>query len=63
MDPDAALAELRAAIEALKASMRDGASVDYDMSEAADAVIVKHEALDGWLSRGGSIPRAWRQHG
>ena len=62
MDPDVALAELRAAIEELKAGMREEASV-WDLSDAADKVIVKQEALDSWLSRGGFLPRAWRQHG
>lgn len=63
MDPDEALRRLRAAIEALKVAMRDGASCDYDLGETADEVIVKFEVLDGWLSRGGFVPKAWSKDG
>jgi len=57
MDPNAALAEIRALI----GIARVGAAASYDLeltsvvAELADAV----EALDGWLASGGFRPDAW----
>lgn len=54
MDPDAALDDLRAAMDAL------------DTDEPADPAVVgdataAFAALDEWLSAGGFSPSAWRR--
>lgn len=50
MDPDKALAELREALQELA-----------NDPDAWEDVIEKFEALDGWLSKGGFLPKAWRE--
>lgn len=64
MDPNAALAELRAAMRQLENSRQLlGKEADLDALwkaiVAADRLAESVEALDGWLSRGGFLPDAW----
>ena len=54
MDPDAALAQMRGAIETLWAAKSSVAA-----TAAADHVAEYAAALDQWLSRGGFLPAAW----
>lgn len=54
MDPDAALINLRAAINAALIEQ----SPDHD---SVDAIAEHFEALDGWLSRGGFLPSDWHR--
>ena len=58
MDPDTCLEELRKAIESAKVEISKG--FDGDLGDDVDTIIVKFEALDGWLSAGGFRPKAWR---
>ena len=60
MDPDVALAEIRAAIALAREGLEKGTPVGnalafQHLSRAADAM----EALDGWLSNGGFLPKVW----
>ena len=57
MDPNAAYANFRTALSAYQAAQDadNGAAMaaaSVDLAEASDA-------LDTWLSRGGSLPKAW----
>lgn len=58
MDPDANLAEQRR----LAAALRDEARTRShdDLARKAQRLAELVEALDGWMSRGGFAPRAWR---
>jgi hypothetical protein len=58
MDPDAALARLRAAVIAW-AKARESNSQEAGWEAAHDAIQAM-VALDGWLSTGGFLPTAWR---
>ena len=61
MDPNATLAEIRRLRLALTEAA-DGDSNDDEIElgqELADAF----ELLDGWLSNGGFLPRAWQPKG
>jgi hypothetical protein len=58
MDPDAALAQLRAAVIAWIKAQESGA--DEAGTEAASDAIHAIVALDAWLSTGGFLPTAWR---
>jgi hypothetical protein len=61
MDPNAALTNLRAAQVAFQ-QLADGG--DYSEGELLDAGIELADAvevLDGWLSRGGFLPDAWKR--
>lgn len=51
MDPDAALSNLRNAIKQFHGGDRS----------AADRLAEAAEALDGWMSRGGFPPKAWKR--
>lgn len=62
MDPDEALAALRAAIEEYG---NEGYRDDVETEAAASAMVVasileKFEALDEWMSKGGFPPAAWK---
>ena len=63
MDPDEALAEIRDAL----AVYYGGQSVSEHLAgvdrqeEAARVLAERFEALDGWLSKGGFLPWAWRR--
>jgi len=58
MDPDAALARLRAAVIAwVKAQESNSHEAGCEAASDAIHAIV---ALDGWLSTGGFLPTAWR---
>jgi hypothetical protein len=59
MDPNAALAALRAAIADAVASP------DHDTYAWHAAAIIEHfQALDEWLTGGGFLPASWeRNHG
>ena len=52
MDPDVALREIRSMVAA---ALDDGARIDIDEL----AILV--ESLDNWISRGGFLPKSWRQ--
>jgi hypothetical protein len=57
MDPNATLAEIRAALADMGRS-------DITPHEYADAASVLHERieiLDEWLSKGGFLPDAWKR--
>ena len=53
MDPNAALAEIRAEVEEVRRLATD---TEYT---GAQALADKVEALDEWLSKGGFYPEAW----
>ncbi len=61
MDPNANLEELRRLVARIQAAQdRDdgGAALDnHDAWRMAELV----EALDGWLSKGGFLPKAWER--
>ena len=59
MDPDQCLKELREAVEEMKREISKG--FDGDLGDAADKAIIKFEAIDGWLSRGGFLPEDWKK--
>lgn len=52
MDPNAALANLREAVDAY--------NLDNDM-DAMERVVEHFEALDDWLAKGGFLPTAWHR--
>ncbi len=62
MDPDAALAGLRSAMAKLREEYDSSTTYERAGLELPKA-LDNFEALDGWLSRGGFLPRAWKQHG
>lgn len=51
MDPNAALADMRQAIDNVLATA-SGSQAAHELAEAADA-------LDTWLTSGGFLPEAW----
>lgn len=55
MDPNATLAEIRKRLTVLDGCMRKG-----ERSMLAGELAELVEALDGWLSRGGFLPTAWK---
>jgi hypothetical protein len=57
MDPDAALATARSALAAIRAGED---SHGEHMTDAKDDLVDAFEALDGWISRGGFLPAAWK---
>ncbi len=67
MDPNAALTAMREAIEEIKGiedrcGERDGEVLPIDVAtlqHTAFELASFAEALDGWISRGGFLPRAW----
>lgn len=59
MDPDATLSLLRELTVDLEAHGFDGTRLDpVDTALQLSALV---RALDGWLSSGGFLPRAWSQ--
>jgi len=58
MDPNAALETLRATIADMRAAEDSGATPDY--ASAATVLADAADALDGWITRGGFLPDAWR---
>jgi hypothetical protein len=56
MDPDTLLGEIRETVAAMLASPHN----DVDVLEYGRDLARKVEDLDGWLSRGGFAPAAWR---
>lgn len=56
MDPDEALDKIRTARQVIEKET-DTAKID----RAIDDVIDGFDALDGWLSNGGFLPRAWNR--
>jgi hypothetical protein len=61
MDPDEALRQLRAAIEAYHAAVGPDADRDANREAAACSMAEHAAALDRWLSAGGFLPTAWVQ--
>lgn len=55
MDPNAALADIRDLLTALDADPKRHFAVE-ELNE-------KFTALDGWLSKGGFLPREWEKAG
>lgn len=58
MDPNETLRELRVSIRKFR-EVADGSSGDAE-HEAANEVVDKVEALDGWLTRDGFLPLDWQ---
>lgn len=58
MDPNAALREMRAAIQRFRVAQEMGDHEEDQLGEAGQAVEFA-EALDEWLSRGGFLPTEW----
>lgn len=56
MDPDAALAQIRATVEAMAAPE---CTAEQRRLLAGDLVTL-WDGLDSWLSRGGFLPHSWR---
>lgn len=57
MDPNACLARIRALLPLM--FVEDGE--DYRPDQDTVTELAQHvEALDGWLSKGGFLPSAWR---
>jgi hypothetical protein len=54
MDPDEALRQLRLGIDLWHRAVDDSGWVT-----GGNVVVTAAEALDGWLSSGGFLPRAW----
>jgi hypothetical protein len=57
MDPDANLKEQLELARLINARRETGHEVDGDAVELADLV----EALHGWITRGGFLPKLWRR--
>ncbi len=57
MDPDTALADLRAGV----AAVRDAADGNGDLITSAEILADAAAALDEWITRGGFLPAEWRQ--
>ena len=57
MDPDTALENAREALAVYARRYRDKGTGLSEADDLADAF----EALDGWLSRGGFLPDAWKR--
>jgi DNA-binding GntR family transcriptional regulator len=58
MDPEATLEEIRAIIEGFHHALETDDEIPRDEVNS----LVKHfHALDGWISRGGFLPRSWRR--
>jgi hypothetical protein len=57
MDPDVALFQLRRLSRELQAECADAAAID---PTNAEEMVEYFEALDGWLTKGGFLPKEWR---
>lgn len=57
MDPDQALENARAALRAYHKACT--ATSPNGLLHAGAQVVYALEALDGWLSKGGVLPKAW----
>ncbi len=64
MDPDATLARLRALMAELE-HLLPGPDIlrTTHVEDTAAEVVEAWDALDGWLSKGGFAPSAWRNAG
>lgn len=62
MDPDKTLEQIREEIRKLRRWMRHPSYSDHDnrLSEAEELVDLV-EALDGWLTKGGFLPKDWNK--
>lgn len=58
MDPDANLIETRRRVRAILDEEDDVTRATMANGERLAELI---EALDGWLSKGGALPQAWRR--
>ncbi len=58
MDPDRALQDMRDALHALATAEEGSEAERAAHSDLAEAAL----ALDGWISRGGRLPKAWRPY-
>jgi hypothetical protein len=58
LDPNANLEELRSLTASLLEQIDNEEPIDQD---DAARVLELFEALDGWISRGGFLPRAWKR--
>lgn len=58
MDPDETLRQLRLTIK----QMRVDESTEVRKAHA-DEIAEHFEALDGWLTTGGFLPKAWQREG
>ena len=62
MDPNTALEEALAACADYLSAVEGTADVGAPTAEeAASNLVNAFEALDGWLSRGGFLPRRWER--
>ncbi len=68
MDPNAAIEQisvlerdLAALYEGSDAPGFDYARADEKAADLKDEILERYRALDGWLSRGGFLPRAWQR--
>ena len=59
MDPNATLEEMRRLMHAILNEVST-AQEDFANAERLAELV---EAMDGWLSRGGFLPRSWQQAG
>lgn len=57
MDPDTTLEQLREAQAQLQEAYRR--DDEQDINEALVTIAHKSWVLDGWISKGGFLPRAW----
>jgi hypothetical protein len=55
MDPEQALRDARAALRMIRSGQAD----TQGMAEATEELANAFEDLDGWLSKGGFLPKAW----
>lgn len=63
MDPDAALAEWRAAVQRLSEVFANYENSPYDpLTVAAQEVLDRSESLDKWMASGGFLPADWNKN-
>jgi len=64
MDPNTALANMRAAIAEYRrvdAERESGLATFARLAEIGAEIAESADALDGWVSRGGFLPSAWQR--
>lgn len=59
MDPDAALANLRAAIQSVMQTMDDSATDRESFNANVIDLVDAAGSLDDWLAKGGFLPAEW----
>lgn len=63
MDPDACLNKIRSLKQlindATECAEQDTSIMNRRVARLADELVQHVEALDGWISRGGFLPKAW----